>query len=60
MVSSGGVGAFTVVFVIFLILGTLVVVYIVYRRWRMKRKETNVDFEMANYNYDATAQNNVT
>ena len=51
---------FTILFIIMLILGTVIVVYILYRRWRTKQKDTRVAFEMANYNYDTTGQSNVT
>ncbi len=57
---SGGIGAFTIVFVIMLIIGTFIVIYILYRRWQNKQKESRVAFEMANYNHDTNGQSNVT
>ncbi len=58
--TSTGVSAFTIVFVMLLVLGTVVIGYILFRRWRARQKDTRVAFEMANYNYDTTGNSNVT
>lgn len=47
--SPKGTSAFAIVFVIAIIIGSLVVLYIVYRRWREQKKNSRVQFEMANY-----------
>jgi hypothetical protein len=59
-VTSTGVGAFTIVFIILLILVTSIIGYLLYRKWRAKQKDSRVAFEMANYNYDTTGNSNVT
>lgn len=47
--SPKGTSAFAIVFVIAIIIGSLVVLYIVYRRWREQKRNSKVQFEMANY-----------
>ncbi len=59
-VTSTGVGAFTIVFVILLILLTAIVGYILYKKWRARQKDARVAFEMANYNYDTSGNSNTT
>jgi len=43
--------AFTVIFVIVLIAVSLLIVFIIYRRWKARKEKTKIAFEMATYNH---------
>ena len=47
-----GLGVFTVIFIVALCIGSLVIAYMIYRRWKERKQKAKVAFEMATYNHN--------